>query len=581
MNSRVRTFLSYYKPYSRLLIADLVCSIIATLAALALPLCVRYVGKNVLEAGAPTLLAEIYEIGALMLALVIVYMLASMFVNYRGHMMGTLIERNVRADLFAKYQSLSFGFYDTHRTGQLMSRLTNDLENLSELYHHGPEDLVIGLLKFLGATAILFSIDAKLTLVILLFLPVMAVYALYFNRRLNRAIAASRQRIGDINAQVEDTLAGIRVVQSFANEEIEQRKFARENNHFVESRRAVYKNELYFYDGLIAFTQLITVVAVVIGGVSVAQSSLDVADLLTFLLYIGLIIDPIQRITNFARLYQAGIAGFNRFMDIMELTPEIRDAENAISLPRVRGQIEFRKVSFKYKEEYTEVVKDISLEIGAGDYVALVGPSGAGKTTLCSLIPRFYDVTEGEIRLDGLNIRQATLRSLRQNIGVVQQDVYLFAGTVAENIAYGKPGSSPDEIVAAAKLANAHDFIMSLPHGYNTDVGQRGVKLSGGQKQRLSIARVFLKDPPILIFDEATSALDNESERAVHESLDRLSYQRTTIVIAHRLSTIRKAKKIIVLTANGIDEQGTHDTLIMSEGTYSRLYNAHLAEGMA
>ena len=589
MNSRVKAFLSYYKPFKRLLIADLLCAMLATAAALLLPLCVRYLSKNILEATAQTqaglqsanLLAQIEQVGAVMLALVAVHTVCDMFVNYRGHMMGTLIESHVRADLFAQYQKLSFSFYDSHRTGPLMSRLTSDLENLSELYHHGPEDLLIGLVKLIGAIIVLININVELTLVIVLFLPMMAAYALYFNRRLNRTILHSRERIGDINAQVEDMLAGIRVVQSFANEAIEQHKFARENTRFVESRRAVYRNELYFYDILIVFTQLITVVAVVYGGIVIVRSSLDVADLLTFLLYIGLIIDPIQRMTNFARLYQAGVAGFNRFMDIMEMEPEIRDRPGAASLQRVHGDIEFRNVSFKYKDDHVDVVKNISLFIAAGDYVALVGPSGAGKTTLCSLIPRFYDVTDGEIRLDGRDIREIALHSLRQHIGVVQQDVYLFAGTVAENIAYGKPGASQAEIVAAAKQAHAHPFIMALPKGYETDIGQRGVKLSGGQKQRLSIARVFLKNPPILIFDEATSALDNESERAVQASLEQLSNNRTTLVIAHRLSTIRNAKKIIVLTDDGIEEQGTHETLIQSNGVYASLYNAQLTKEQA
>ncbi|MBZ0286915.1 MAG: ABC transporter ATP-binding protein/permease, partial [Anaerolineae bacterium] len=481
-----------------------------------------------------------------------------------------------RADLFNHYQKLSFGFYDEQRTGQLMSRITNDLFSLSELYHHGPEDLAIAILKFAGAFLILIHINVGLTLVIFLMVPLMAAYAFYFNRRMNAALSLSRERVGDINAQVEDTLSGIRVVQSFTNESIENRKFAYRNQRFLQSRDDGYLSEAYFSAGMMAATQLLTIAVIILGGVAIVQASLDLADMLTYLLCVAILVEPIQRVVNFARLYQEGITGFNRFMDILEIEPDIQDTPGAMELSRVRGDVEFRGVSFKYREEHNYVVRNISLHIRAGEYVALVGSSGVGKTTLCSLIPRFYDVTEGEILLDGHNIRDVRLSSLRRNIGVVQQDVYLFAGTVADNIRYGKPDATDEEIVEAAKQANAHDFIMALPEGYDTDIGQRGVKLSGGQKQRLSIARVFLKDPPILIFDEATSALDNESERAVQESLERLTDNRTTLVIAHRLSTIRNAGRIIVLTDDGIHEQGTHDELISLNGAYASLYNMQL-----
>jgi ATP-binding cassette subfamily B protein len=387
------------------------------------------------------------------------------------------------------------------------------------------------------------------------------------------ALRKSNDRIGDINTQVEDTLSGVRVVKSFTNEAIETSKFAYENNRFLESRRDGYRSETWFYEGLVAFTQLMTVSVIIFGGVSIVNGSLDLPDLITFLLCVGILIEPIQRFGNFTRLYQEGFAGFNRFMEILEVRPDIKDLPNAMDISHTQGNIEFRNVSFKYKEEHDYVLKNISLDIRAGEYIALVGSSGVGKTTLCSLIPRFYDIHSGCILLDGTDLRDISLSSLRKNIGVVQQDVYLFAGTVAENIRYGKLDATDKEIVVAAKKANAHDFIMSLPDSYNTDIGQRGVKLSGGQKQRLSIARVFLKDPPILIFDEATSSLDNESERAVQESLEKLANNRTTIVIAHRLSTIRNAQRILVLTENGIEEQGTHDELIIMDGTYANFYN--------
>jgi len=576
VNTRGKKFLSYYKPYLGLLAADLVCAFIVSATTLILPLCARYITKDILEANAPNALGQIYTVGAVMLALVVIHALCNTFVDYRGHMMGTLMESDMRRDLLEHYQKLSFSFYDQQKTGQLMTRITNDLESISELYHHGPEDLAIGLLKFVGAFIILLTINVEFTVMLFLFFPLMMVYAMYFNKKMNVALRASKDRIGDINAQVEDTLAGIRVVQSFTNETIETNKFAYANNRFVESRRDGYRSETYFYEGMVAFTQLMTIVVIVFGGVAIVRKSLDLTDLVTYLLYIGILIEPIQRFVNFARLYQEGITGYDRFMEMMEVEPDIQDSADAIELRHVQGNVEFRDVSFKYKEGYDHVLKNISLDIKAGEYVALVGPSGAGKTTLCSLIPRFYEVSAGKILLDGKNIREISLRSLRRNIGVVQQDVYLFAGTVADNIRYGKLDATREEIVEAARKANAHDFIMALPNGYDTDIGQRGVRLSGGQKQRLSIARVFLKDPPIIIFDEATSALDNESERAVQDSLEKLANNRTTLVIAHRLSTVRNAQRIIVLTDSGIDEQGTHDELIALDSTYASLYSVQL-----
>ena len=576
MNSRLKKFFSYYRPYIGLLSIDLLCAFIVAAIALLLPLATRYITKDVLGGTNPNALYQIYTMGAFMLVLVAIYAVCEIFVDYQGHKMGARIESDMRGELFAHYQKLSFSFYDEQKTGQLMTRLTNDLLAISELAHHGPEDIVISLLKLIGAFIILININVQLTLIILLFLPIVAAFAFYFNKRMNRALRMNKDRIGDINAQVEDTLAGIRVVKSFTNEAIEIQKFAHENNRFLDSRSEGYKSEAYFYAGMNSFTQLITIAVIVFGGVAIVNAALDLADLLTYLLCVGILIDPIQRAVNFARLYQEGITGFDRFMEMMEVEPDVIDAPNAIDITQVQGNVQFNKVSFKYREEHDYVLKNISLEIKAGEYIALVGASGVGKTTLCSLIPNFYEINEGEILLDGKNIQQITLRSLRSHIGIVQQDVYLFAGNVADNIRYGKPDATDAEIIEAAKKANAHDFIMRLPAGYATDIGQRGVKLSGGQKQRLSIARVFLKNPPIIIFDEATSALDNESERAVQDSLEKLTDNRTMLVIAHRLSTIRNAQRIVVLADNGIGEEGTHDELIARNGTYAELYNMQL-----
>jgi ATP-binding cassette, subfamily B, bacterial len=581
LNSRTKKFLSYYKPYLGLFLSVMACTLIVAGTTLLFPLATRYITKNILEDGLPNALNQIYLVGGLMLALLAVQVVCSFYYDYRGHAMGAMMESDLRDELFAHFQKLDFRFFDEQKTGQLMSRITNDLLSLAELYHHGPEDYLMYLVKFIGAFVILATINLKLTLAVFCFLPILAVFSYYYNKRLRVAFKRNRERIGDVNAQVEDTLAGIRVVKSFTNEETENKKFTRENNAFLESRKNVYKNEAFLYEGVDMIIKLVTITVVVVGGASIVHATLDLPDLITFMLYIGNIIEPIQKLNHMTEQFQEGISGFERFMEIMELKPDIQDTANAIEIQNVGGNIQFQNVGFKYNENHTYVLKDISLDVKAGDTIALVGSSGVGKTTLCSLIPRFYEVSEGRICLDGINIKEISLRSLRGNVGVVQQDVYLFAGTVYENIRYGKPDAGEEEIIAAAKKANAHDFIMQLPDGYHTDIGQRGVKLSGGQKQRLSIARVFLKNPPVLIFDEATSALDNESERVVQDSLEELAKNRTTFVIAHRLSTIRNAKRIIVLTDRGIDEQGTHDELIELDGIYARLYNMQFANPFA
>src|SRR5271167_5019389 len=572
--SRARKFLSYYKPYRGLLLADLLCAIIISAAALLLPVCTNFITKNLLATkGAPGALARIYALGVAMLALVALQALCTLFVDYQGHVMGAKMERDMRRELFEHYQKLSFSFYDRQRTGQLMARITNDLLSLAELYHHGPEDLAIAALELTGVLVILAHIDRTLTLIVLCFLPSMFLFALHFSRRMIAALRLSKDRIGDINARVEDSLAGIRVVKSFTNEAFETARFNSENDRFLASRSAGYRSEAWFSGGMAAFTQLITIAVIVFGAAGIARSALDLADLLTFLMCVAVLVDPIRRLVNFARLYQEGSTGFDRFFEMLQMERDMPDQAGAAELTQVRGDITFRNVSFRYGDDSPFVLKNLSLEMKAGEFVALVGSSGVGKTTLCSLIPRFYDATEGDILIDGRNVREVRPQSLRQNVGIVQQDVYLFAGTVAENLRYGKPEASQAEVVAAAVAANAHDFIMALADGYDTDVGQRGVKLSGGQKQRLTIARAFLKDPAILIFDEATSALDNESERAVQQALLELARARTTLVIAHRLSTVRNADRILVLTEDGIAEEGTHSELVSSGGAYARLYN--------
>lgn len=572
MHGRIRKFLSYYRPYLKLFLADMFCAMIAAGITLIFPMIIRYITGNVLTDGNFEM-SIIYKLGIFMVALVIVEYLCNYFVAYQGHVMGVYMERDLRNELFQHYQKLSFSFYDEQKTGQLMSRLTNDLFSLTELYHHGPEDIVISFIKFFGAFVILATINLKLTLIVFAFIPIMGAFIYYYNRKMKKAFKRNKQRVGDINARIEDNLSGIRVVKSFGNEDYEIEKFYNENSRYVSSKKNSYFYMGKFHSGLGAFTSMVTVAAVFFGAIFITKDTLDTADLIAFLLYINNLIDPVKKFINFTEQFQDGITGFERFMEILEIEPDIKDKKDAQDLIDVKGAIEYRHVGFRYNQKSDYVLKDIDLNVKPGEYVALVGSSGAGKTTICSLLPRFYEVSDGDIYIDGANIKDIKLSSLRQNIGIVQQDVYLFAGTILDNIRYGRFDASDEEVIEAAKKANAHDFIMELPDGYDTDCGQRGVKLSGGQKQRLSIARVFLKNPPILIFDEATSALDNESEHIVQRSLESLAKNRTTLVIAHRLSTIKNAKRICVLSTNGIEEQGTHDELMAKNGQYATFYN--------
>ena len=569
----IKKFIHYYGPYKAVFFIDLICAAVISLVDLAYPQILRTMTKTLFTQDKDMILHALPVIAASLFVMYIVQSLCKYYVTYQGHMMGAKMERDMRRELFDHYQELSFSYYSRNNSGQMMSKLVSDLFDISEFAHHGPENLFISLVKIVGAFIFLFFINKKLALPLILLVIVMFVFSFRQNAKMQETFMENRRKIGDVNASLQDTLSGIRVVQSFANEDIERAKFKKSNEAFLVSKRDNYHCMGSFMSSNLFFQGMMYLVTLVYGGYLIAQGEMQTADLAMYALYIGIFISPIQILVELVEMMQKGLSGFRRFLDVMETESEIRDADNAAELTDVKGHVRYDHVSFHYSDDETPVLSDISIDIPAGKSIALVGPSGSGKTTICSLLPRFYDVTGGSITVDGKDIRGLTLKSLRSQIGMVQQDVYLFDGTIKDNIAYGKPGASDEEIIKAAKCASIHDFIMELPDKYDTYVGEHGTRLSGGQKQRISIARVFLKNPPILILDEATSALDNESERWIQKSLEELSKNRTTITIAHRLSTIRDADEIIVITEDGIAERGTHAELLSQNGLYAAYYN--------
>lgn len=577
MKENLKKLAKYYKPYLGTFILDMILAMMSAAVALVIPLVVRFITSKVAYMSANEALSRIMIIVGVLFVLVLIQWGCNYYISNYGHVMGAKIEYDMRAEIFNHYQKLSYSFYDDQKVGQLLSRITSDLFDITELLHHGPENITISLIKIIGALCILSSIDLRLTIAAFVLIPFMLVFAYVLNKRMKRAFKRNRVRIGEINAQIEDNLSGIRVVKSFANEDIECEKFKKGNDLFLESKRDSYHYMGMYNAGLTAFTTMINVIVIAAGGIGIAKGWVNITDFVTFLLYINIFTEPVKVLIDFTEQFQNGYSGYERFLEILSVEPEIADKPDAKELTDVKGAITFENVSFRYKDGVDEVLSGVNLSVRPGEYVALAGPSGVGKTTLCSLIPRFYEVTGGSIKIDGTDIKDVTLKSLRDHIGVVQQDVYLFMGTIKENIRYGKPDATDEEVIQAAKLANAHDFIMSFENGYDTDIGQRGVKLSGGQKQRLSIARVFLKNPPILIFDEATSALDNESEQIVQESLEKLAKNRTTFVIAHRLTTIENAEEIFMLTDEGIKERGTHKELMELDGEYAHMVKIHSA----
>ncbi len=569
----LKKFISYYSPYKTVFFIDLICAAIISLVDLAYPQMLRSFTKTLFTKDSSVILHALPWIAVGLFAMYIVQSLCKYYVTCQGHMMGARMERDMRQKLFDHYQELSFSYYSQNNSGQMMSKLVSDLFDISEFAHHGPENLFISLVKIIGAFVFLFLINRKLALPLALLVVIMFIFSFRQNARMQETFMENRRKIGDVNASLQDTLSGIRVVQSFANEDIEHQKFCCSNEAFLVSKRDNYHCMGSFMSSNLFFQGMMYLVTLVYGGYLIAQGEMQTADLAMYALYIGIFISPIQILVELVEMMQKGLSGFRRFLDVMETESEITDAPDAVPLNNVKGHVSYNNVSFHYSDDETPVLTNVSIDIPAGRSVALVGPSGSGKTTICSLLPRFYDVTGGNITIDGKDIRNLTLKSLRKQIGMVQQDVYLFDGSIKDNISYGKPDASDEEIIAAAKRANIHDFIMELPDQYDTYVGERGTRLSGGQKQRISIARVFLKNPPILILDEATSALDNESERWIQKSLEELSRNRTTITIAHRLSTIRNSDEIIVITENGIAERGTHEELLSRNGIYARYYN--------
>ncbi len=569
----LKKFIKYYKPYKAVFFIDLLCATIISAIDLAFPQLLRTLTKTLFAGASGKIISALVPITIGLLVAYIIQTACRYYVTYAGHMMGARMERDMRKELFDQYEKLSFSYYDQNNSGQMMSKLVSDLFDISELAHHGPENLFISLIKIIGSFIFLFMINRMLAVPMLILVVLMLVFSYGQNKKMQETFMDNRRKIGDINSSLQDTLAGIRVVQSFANERIEQEKFNRSNENFLISKDANYRCMGSFMSGNAFFQGMMYLVTLVFGGFLIAHGRMEASDLAMYALYIGIFISPIQILVELTEMMQKGLSGFRRFLEVVETEPDIVDAADAKPLKNVKGNVCYEDVSFHYSDDDTPVLSHVSFEIPAGKSIALVGPSGSGKTTICSLLPRFYDVTEGRVTIDGNDVRKLTLESLRSQIGLVSQDVYLFGGSIKDNIAYGKPEATMDEIVDAAKKANIHDFIMELPDKYDTFVGERGTRLSGGQKQRISIARVFLKNPPVLILDEATSALDNESERFIQKSLEELAKDRTTITIAHRLSTIRNADEILVVADCGIAERGTHEELLALDGIYARYYD--------
>jgi ATP-binding cassette subfamily B protein len=571
--NKFKRFFAYYKPYKKLFFADMFCALILSAVDLVFPIIVQFMLNNVyVLKDKNVILRYVIIIGAALLAMYIVRYFCQYFITSWGHIMGAKMESNMRRDLFEHYQKLSFSYYDNNNTGTLMSRIVNDLFDISELAHHGPEDIFISLLKIIGSFIILFNINMSITLVLIFITLIMLYFSLFYNKKMESVFMSNRVKIADVNAVVQDTLSGIRVVKSFANEKIEAAKFEKGNNEFLRTKEESYFTMGKYYSGNGFFQGMLYLSVILLGGIFITTGNFNVSELVIYILYINIFLNPIDKLVNFTEQFQRGLTGFTRLLEVLDTNPDIVDKTNAVELKEPKGNIEFKNVTFGYDND-VNILNDINVKIPAGKNVALVGPSGGGKTTICSLIPRFYETSHGSITIDGIDVRNIKLNSLRNSIGIVQQEVYLFGGSIKENIAYGKQNATDQEIIEASKRANIHEFIMELEDGYDTFVGERGVKLSGGQKQRISIARVFLKNPPILILDEATSALDNESEKFIQNSLEELSKNRTTIVIAHRLSTIRNADEIMVLTDEGIKEKGNHSQLIEKNGVYASLYN--------
>ena len=568
----LKAFLPSDKPYQAVFWIDLACAMLVSVIDLVFPQLLNYLTRSVFTQSPGEVLRILPPLAFGLLLMYLIRFGGRYYITCQGHVMGARMESDMRQDLFDQYQRLSFSYYDRNNTGEMMSKLVSDLFDVSELAHHGPENIFISLLKIFGSFALLLWINVPMTLILLAVTVVMLLFSVWQNGKMRAVFMDNRRKIAGVNASLQDSLAGIRVVKSFANEEVEHEKFSRSNLLFLRSKEKNYQRMGIFHAGNNFFQGMLFLTVLVSGGYFISVGQIDAVDLATYALYINIFINPIEVLVEFTEMFQKGFSGFRRFLEVMETQPEIVDAPDAKPLRNVRGVIDYKDVSFQYEKNET-VLSHIDVHIDAGETVALVGPSGGGKTTLCSLLPRFYDVTGGSVQVDGQDVRTLTLESLRSSIGIVQQDVYLFSGTIRDNIAYGKPGATDEEIIEAARRANIHEFVMGLENGYDTFVGERGARLSGGQKQRISIARVFLKDPPVLILDEATSALDNESERHIQKSLEELAKDRTTIVIAHRLSTIRNADEIIVIDDDGIRERGCHDELLAKNGLYAKYYN--------